>query len=167
MGYHMGFHAKTHVLKPHDCPNCGKRLSQCLSVAPEGELAIPCIGHAMACVGCHVLLVVEEDGYGFAPAEWLSRLPVEAIHEAWGIRLWARRLDEQTDIHCQRAVAYADSLGIYAVPHLRDGRWHWIPRMPSGYDPDLDFMLAQSTPRYYRSWAEAVMALGQYMESKP
>ena len=64
-----------------------------------------------------------------------------------------------------RAVAYADQLGIYAVPVSHGGTLYWAPRLRSGNDPGPRWVLRTSpTLHGWKSWATAVVDLGEQIE---
>lgn len=67
---------------------------------------------------------------------------------------------------CKRAVGYADTLGIYAIPCKHGGSIYWKPRTRDGFDPDLGWLIRQMpTHTGWLSWADAVCALGDWLES--
>lgn len=68
-------------------------------------------------------------------------------------------------LHRDRAVHYADTYGIYAVPCRHGKAVYWRPRKPSGHDPDIGWLI-KNEPTFsgWPSWADAVVALGEHMD---
>jgi len=65
---------------------------------------------------------------------------------------------------CAKASMYAQQLGIYAVPFRFRGRHWWRPRLSSGHDPDLGWLLqSQPSREGWPTWEDAVNALGEHL----
>lgn len=81
------------------------------------------------------------------------------------IREGARKIPLLTDDPAD-AISAAEELGIYAVPCMHGKTRYWKPRMPSGHDPDLGWLLGnQPTHTGWHTWAGAVLALAEYLRS--
>jgi hypothetical protein len=66
-----------------------------------------------------------------------------------------------------QAVAYVQRFGIYAVP---GGEWPdvaWFPRLNTGHDPDLEWLI-QARPEGggWPTWESAVVSLGEHLVEK-
>ena len=72
---------------------------------------------------------------------------------------------EESDL-AVRAVFYVETLGIYAVPLVRDGEIKWTLRTAKGFDPDIKWLLeVDPSAQGWPSWADAIVALGEHLES--
>lgn len=120
----------------------------------------------------------EKEYPGIAPC-WASRGSGEPwvgracdVRDEWGNTVFAWRVIDEPEPYVanmtsRRAAELANRLGIYAVPVNHDGKFYWRPRMPSGNDPDLRWLLdAEPTKCGWNTWAEAVVDLGDYLESE-
>lgn len=63
------------------------------------------------------------------------------------------------------AALYSQTYCIYAVAVRWQGTVYWQPRMESGNDPDLGWLIDnRPTPYGWPSWAAAVYALGRHLD---
>lgn len=75
------------------------------------------------------------------------------------VEQWQERSSSAND-----AVASSSQLGIYAVPVKCGGQVYWRPRLASGHDPELGWLLSkQPTIKGWLSWADAVNDLADHL----
>lgn len=95
-----------------------------------------------------------------------TRLSAQVMQDN-GVEGHELKYKQAFSLWCQAAVVIAQEFGIYAIPFKNKKTVYWRPRMPSGYDPDLGWLLdTQPTLSGWKSWADAVNALAEYLDSQ-
>lgn len=114
------------------------------------------------CPGCGG--IVGRDCFNPQECQWIAQQMAQDPYQ--GQQPEDPRIQQHyEELHAQRAVAYANRLGIYAVPFRNGSTIYWRPRLSSGHDPQLSWLIAnEPTIKGWLSWDDAVVALGKHLD---